>query len=381
MSLFWHTRVTTPDSDDPGPYSLTAPPGLSSWRLGDILFSIIARYQIEFVGSFSLAWWKDCGPQVHTISVLDLADAGDLPLFHNSSISRRLPAEAILTVLEDLVQQWVWNLFINFAQNIISLCSGNLEWTDKSKRRGHIFWKSPAQLGQEIYKWAPNQPRIFNIFKPGGCRTPVRRAQWSHWSSLRRREKQTHGAELVKRWCSWWSWKLGCQNIWLTQLPPGDREGAENLGSRAEVWDFWWDGRGQVLLEGAGRGQVRLVRAGPGPVLLDVTEHYHCHIIHAPGFFILIHELISCSSITPPTCHNIHEMPKRNRTWRKSKCDSPPINLIFVKSFHVVVENSCDPSKPAAYSVNYLGPVQNFRNHWMWWFQKNINIPDQYQYK
>jgi len=73
--------------------------------------------------------------QVHTISVLDLADAGDLPLFHNATISRRLPAEAILTVLEDLAQH------------------GNLEWTDKSKRRGHIFWKSPAQLGQEIYKW------------------------------------------------------------------------------------------------------------------------------------------------------------------------------------------------------------------------------------
>ena len=64
-------------------------------------------------------------------------------------------------------------------------------------------------------------------------------------------------------------------------------------------------------------------------------------------------------------------------TWRKPKCDSKSVNLIIVKSLHDVVENSCDPSKPAAYSVNYLGPVQNFRNHWMWWFQKNINIPDQ----
>ena len=89
--------------------------------------------------------------QVHTISVLDLADAGDLPLFHNASISRRLPAEAILTVLEDLAQQWV---DINLRDLSIFLThSGNLEWTDKSKRRGHIFWKSPAQLGQEIYKW------------------------------------------------------------------------------------------------------------------------------------------------------------------------------------------------------------------------------------
>lgn len=50
---------------------------------------------------------------------------------------------------------------VNFIPEFCSksnLSSGNLEWTDKSKRRGHIFWKSPAQLGQEIYKWARNQP-------------------------------------------------------------------------------------------------------------------------------------------------------------------------------------------------------------------------------
>ena len=36
---------------------------------------------------------------------------------------------------------------------ILLLPRGNLEWTDKSRRRCHIFWKSPAQLGQEIYKY------------------------------------------------------------------------------------------------------------------------------------------------------------------------------------------------------------------------------------
>ena len=72
--------------------------------------------------------------QVHSISMLDLADAGDLPLFHNPAISRRLPAEGIQAVLEELAAH------------------GNLEWTDKAHRRGHVFWRAPAQLGAEIYK-------------------------------------------------------------------------------------------------------------------------------------------------------------------------------------------------------------------------------------
>jgi hypothetical protein len=33
--------------------------------------------------------------QANSVSVLDLAEAGDLPLFHNAAISRRLPAEDI----------------------------------------------------------------------------------------------------------------------------------------------------------------------------------------------------------------------------------------------------------------------------------------------
>ena len=30
---------------------------------------------------------------------------------------------------------------------------GNFEWSDKSKRRGLVFWRSPEQVGQDIYKW------------------------------------------------------------------------------------------------------------------------------------------------------------------------------------------------------------------------------------
>jgi len=73
--------------------------------------------------------------QVNTVSVLDLASAPELPLFYNSSISRRLSVDAIKEILEDLMGR------------------GNFEWTDKSKRRGLVYWKSPQQTGQEIYNW------------------------------------------------------------------------------------------------------------------------------------------------------------------------------------------------------------------------------------
>ena len=30
---------------------------------------------------------------------------------------------------------------------------GNFEWSDKSKRRGLVFWRSAQQVGQDIYQW------------------------------------------------------------------------------------------------------------------------------------------------------------------------------------------------------------------------------------
>lgn len=73
--------------------------------------------------------------QANTLSTLDLIEAGDLPLFFNSSIDRRLSLDEIREVCEHLES------------------SGNLEWTDKSRRRAYVFWKSPAQFGTEIYRW------------------------------------------------------------------------------------------------------------------------------------------------------------------------------------------------------------------------------------
>lgn len=73
--------------------------------------------------------------QTNCLSTLDLAETGDLPLFFNSDIQRRLSQEEVREVCESLA------------------ASGNLEWTDKSKRRAYIFWKSPSQLGADIYRW------------------------------------------------------------------------------------------------------------------------------------------------------------------------------------------------------------------------------------
>ena len=33
--------------------------------------------------------------------------------------------------------------------------SGNLEWLDKTKRRALVFWRTPAQIGTEIYRYIP----------------------------------------------------------------------------------------------------------------------------------------------------------------------------------------------------------------------------------
>ena len=73
--------------------------------------------------------------QVHSITSLDLSSAPELPLFHNPAISRRLSVESIQQVLEDLAAQ------------------GNFEWSDKSRRRGLVFWRSAQEVGQDIYKW------------------------------------------------------------------------------------------------------------------------------------------------------------------------------------------------------------------------------------
>ncbi len=51
-------------------------------------------------------------------------------------LSRRLSGEALAAVLEDLRSH------------------GHLEWTDKSRRRCHIYYRTPEEWGSLVYAWA-----------------------------------------------------------------------------------------------------------------------------------------------------------------------------------------------------------------------------------
>lgn len=75
--------------------------------------------------------------QKNRITVLDIREAAaSSPLFHNKRIERQLDEEEILIVLRELEKH------------------GNLEWTDKSKRRCSVYWRSPEEWGSLIYQFA-----------------------------------------------------------------------------------------------------------------------------------------------------------------------------------------------------------------------------------
>ena len=69
------------------------------------------------------------------LTSIDVRELSSSPLFNNTSIKRRLSDEAVATILEDLCSR------------------GNLEWTDKSKKRAHIYWRSPEEWGSLIYTY------------------------------------------------------------------------------------------------------------------------------------------------------------------------------------------------------------------------------------
>ncbi|XP_070569700.1 vacuolar protein-sorting-associated protein 25-like [Ptychodera flava] len=67
---------------------------------------------------------------------LDVTEAQSSPLFSNSQIDRKLTTDAVYIVLEELRKK------------------GNLEWSDKSRRRCVIMWRTPEEWGSLIYQWA-----------------------------------------------------------------------------------------------------------------------------------------------------------------------------------------------------------------------------------
>ena len=135
--------MTTTSSHSP-----TVQPKQNSWRLGDIWSSITVRWDLlplkvhkrwkqRFPGSYNICPWFGWrwrpAPVSQRKHIEKTASRGN-----THSPWRSCPA--------------VSGYYLRDLSKFLTH-SGNLEWTDKSKRRGHIFWKSPAQLGQEIYKW------------------------------------------------------------------------------------------------------------------------------------------------------------------------------------------------------------------------------------
>ncbi|XP_071941385.1 vacuolar protein-sorting-associated protein 25-like [Antedon mediterranea] len=74
--------------------------------------------------------------QQNKIFQLDVKESSTNPPFSNSQINRKLPLDGVYRVLEELKAR------------------GNVEWTDKTKSRCLLMWRTPDEWGKLIYKWA-----------------------------------------------------------------------------------------------------------------------------------------------------------------------------------------------------------------------------------
>lgn len=79
------------------------------------------------------------------LTTIDVTELSSSPLFNNTAIKRRLPDEAIATVLEDLQSR------------------GNIEWIDKSKKRAHVYWRSPEEWGSLIYNYVKDRGMVNTV--------------------------------------------------------------------------------------------------------------------------------------------------------------------------------------------------------------------------
>ena len=73
--------------------------------------------------------------QSKNLTALDLREIGQSELFNNTQIKRRLSEEALAAVFNELEEK------------------GNVEWTDKSKTRCNIYWRSLDEWGTLIYNF------------------------------------------------------------------------------------------------------------------------------------------------------------------------------------------------------------------------------------
>lgn len=76
--------------------------------------------------------------KANKLSTLDIREAQSSPLFNNTSISRKLSHESVLTILEDMAKK------------------GRAAPTDKTKNVWEVYWHSLDEWGNMLYSWASN---------------------------------------------------------------------------------------------------------------------------------------------------------------------------------------------------------------------------------
>ncbi|XP_026810876.1 vacuolar protein-sorting-associated protein 25 [Rhopalosiphum maidis] len=79
------------------------------------------------------------------VSVIDVREGDLLPVFNNTTISRKLSSEAIMTVLGVLQK------------------TGNAEPLDKSKTRWNIYWHTLDEWASIVYKWAQDNAMLNTV--------------------------------------------------------------------------------------------------------------------------------------------------------------------------------------------------------------------------
>ncbi|KAK8734142.1 hypothetical protein OTU49_006037, partial [Cherax quadricarinatus] len=85
----------------------------------------VRRTQLDAWCALVVSWGRN-----NNVSQIDVTEASSLPVFKNPSISRSLPADSIMVVLEELAKR------------------GNLEWMDKTKRRPFVMSSEGTCFGE-----------------------------------------------------------------------------------------------------------------------------------------------------------------------------------------------------------------------------------------
>ena len=110
-------------------------------RTESIFLHLLANLNVMYIGIIDISDY--C--RRHGLTTIDVRELSESSLFNNTAIKRRLSAEAIVIILQNLETR------------------GNLEWIDKTKNRAHIYWRSPEEWGSLIYTYVKGRGMINTV--------------------------------------------------------------------------------------------------------------------------------------------------------------------------------------------------------------------------